>query len=122
MKCDLALHECLQLICLFVQQMLTECLLDVRGAHKPVWLISCHPVSRNTGGKALMDALELGNTVGSVGGGELARDCLEVSTELNLKGGREGWYIAKQGSWRHVLLACGDSGRQRPEHRKRVIP
>lgn len=64
-----------------------------------------------------MDASELGNTVGSEGGGELARDCLEDSTELTLEGGREGWYIAKQGSWRHVLLACGDSGRQRPGYR-----
>lgn len=56
-------------------------------------------------------------TVGSEGGGELARDFLEDSTELNLGGGREGWYATNQGSWWHVLLACGDSGRQRPEHR-----
>lgn len=64
-----------------------------------------------------MDASELGSTEGSEGGGELARDFLQDSTELSLEGGREGWYAAKQGSWWHVLLACGDSGRQRPEHR-----
>lgn len=68
-------------------------------------------------GKALADASELGSTVDSEGGGEPARDFLQDSSELNLAGGREGWYTAKQRSWRHVLLACGGAGRQRPEHR-----
>lgn len=61
-------------------------------------------------GKALADASELGSTVDSEGGGEPARDFLQDSSELNLDGGREGWYTAKQRSWRHVLLACGGAG------------
>lgn len=56
--------------------MLIECLLDVRGVYKLVWLILCYFVFRNIGGKILMDVLEFGNIVGSVGGGELVRDCL----------------------------------------------